>query len=269
MAFDPEKVDSYEAGWKAALFDRRLQLATAIFDAEYKDVQVPGSSGCIVSGVPTFCGITTNAGKARFRGVELEANWRMANDLATPGDRLTWAGTLGYLDAKYLHFLTVVNRDINGNIIPAQEVDVAKFRKIQNTPKWTLSGSLDYDTPAFGGRLDLNTTVSYRSSSQQFEIRSPGLDQKGFALWDANLIWRSASKRFEIGLHGKNLLDKRYIVSGYNFLLQNPWTGDFITAAGVPITSPTQAVPTLGRTGVLTAFEGAPRQVWVSLGVNF
>ncbi|HEX6740549.1 MAG TPA: TonB-dependent receptor [Sphingomicrobium sp.] len=270
MAFDPEKVDSYEAGWKAALFDRRLQFAAAVFDAEYKDVQVPGSAGGVTAGgVPTFIGITTNAGKARFRGVELETNWRVANDLATTGDRLTWAGTLGYLDAKYLHFVTTVNRNINGAPIPATQVDIAKFRKIQNTPKWTLSGSLDYDTPAFGGRLDLNTTLSYRSKSQQFELRSPGLDQKGFALWDANLVWRSASKRFEVGLHGKNLADKRYVVSGYNFILQNPWTGDYITAAGVPITAPTQAVPTLGRTGVLTAFYGAPRQVWLSLGVNF
>jgi iron complex outermembrane receptor protein len=278
MAFDPEKVDSYEAGWKAALFDRRLQLALAVFHADYKDVQVPGSAGGVTAGgVPTFVGITTNAGKARFRGVELETNWRMANDLATTGDRLTWAGTLGYLDAKYIDFVTLVNRDINGALIldpvthlpTSIEVDVAKFRKIQNTPKWTLSGSVDYDTPAFGGRLDLNTTLSYRSKSQQFELRSPGLDQKGFALWDANLVWRSASKRFEVGLHGKNLADKKYVVSGYNFLLQNPWTGDYITAAGVPITAPTQAVPTLGKTGVLTAFYGAPRQVWLSLGVNF
>ena len=270
MAFDPEKVDSYEAGWKAALFDHRLQFALSVFDAEYKDVQVPGSAGGFTAGgVPTFVGVTTNAGKARFQGVELETNWRLANDLATSGDRLTWAGTLGYLDAKYVHFNTVVTRDINGNVIPAQEVDVAKFRKIQNTPKWTLSGSLDYDTPAFGGRLDANTTLSYRSKSQQFELRSPGLDQKGFALWDANLVWRSSGNRFEVGLHGKNLTDKRYIVSGYNFLLQNPWTGDFITAGGVPITSPNQAVPTLGRTGTLTGFYGNPRQVWLSLGVNF
>ena len=34
ITFKPEKVDSYELGWKASLFDRRLQLATAIFDAE-------------------------------------------------------------------------------------------------------------------------------------------------------------------------------------------------------------------------------------------
>ena len=46
ITFKPEKVDSYEFGWKAALLDHRLQLATAIFDAEYHDVQVPGSSPC-------------------------------------------------------------------------------------------------------------------------------------------------------------------------------------------------------------------------------
>ena len=86
MAFDPEKVDSYEAGWKAALFDHRLQFAADVFDAEYKDVQVPGSEGCVVDGVETFCGVTTNAGKARIRGVELETNggWRaISRPLAT------------------------------------------------------------------------------------------------------------------------------------------------------------------------------------------
>jgi iron complex outermembrane receptor protein len=272
MAFDPEKVDSYEAGWKASLFNRRLQFAAAVFDAEYKDVQVPGSAGGVTaSGVPTFVGITTNAGKARFRGVELETNLRAANDLATQGDRLNFAGTLGYLDAKYIHFNTVVTRDITGALIRNSAgvpisiaADVADFRKIQNTPKWTLSGTVDYDTPAFGGRLDLNTNLSYRSKSQQFELRVPGLDQKGFALWDANLVWRSGDKRYELGVHGKNLANKKYIVSGYNFLLQNPWTGDFITANGSPGIS-----PTLGRTGVLTGFYGNPRQVWLSAAVNF
>src|SRR3954453_2054424 len=218
MAFEPEKVDSYEADWKAALFKRRLQFALAVFDAEYKDVQVPGSFGAVINGVPTFVGVTTNAGNARFRGVELETNFRAAHDLATAGDRLTLAGTLGYLDAKYLQFIT--------QIAGAGPVNVAKDRKIQNTPKWTLSGSLDYDMPMARGRLNINTTLSYRSKSQQFELRTPMLDQKGFALWDANLIWRSGDKRYELGLHGKNLANKRYIVAGYNFLNQDPFTGD-------------------------------------------
>ena len=254
MTFKPETVDSYEAGWKASLLDRRLQFAAAIFDAEYKDVQVPGSAGCTVNGIQTFCGITTNAGKARIRGIEWESNARIAQDIANSNDRLNFATSVGYLDGKYLQFIT----NIGG-----ASVDVAKDRKIQNTPKWTLSGSLDYDTPLAGGRLDLNSTLSYRSSSQQFEIATPGLDQKGFALWDANLVWRSSGARYEIGLHAKNILNKKYIVSGYNFLAQNPFTGAFILGAnGKP-------VPALGDTGILTAYYGNPRQVFLSAAINF
>lgn len=274
MTFKPEKVDSYEAGWKASVFDHRLQFATAVFDAEYKDVQVPGSAGCISGGVPTFCGITTNAGGARFRGVELETNLRAGENIATPGDRFTVSGSLGYLDAKYTKFITGVNRDITGALIidpvtlkpKTILVDVAKYRHIQNTPKWTLSGTLDYDTPALGGRLDLNSTVSYRSATQQFELASPMLDQPGFALWDANLVWRSPGNRYEFGIHGKNLTNKKYITGGYNFLLQNPWTGQYIlpNAAGTPGLS-----PTLGKTGILTAYYGNPRQIFVSAAVNF
>ena len=263
MTFKPEKVDSYEIGWKASVLDHRLQFASAIFDAEYKDVQVPGSAGCTVGGVQTFCGITTNAGGARFRGVEFESNLRLAENMATPGDRLTFSDSLGYLDAKYTHFVSVVTMDINGNRIAPTQVDLANYRKIQNTPKWTLSGTLDYDTPAAGGRLNLNTTLSYRSASQQFELRSPGLDQPGFALWDANLVWRSSGNRWELGLHGKNLLNKKYIIGGYNFLSQNPYTGNFIlNGAGLPI-------PTLGKTGVLTAYYGNARQVFLSAAYNF
>ena len=258
MAFDPEKVDSYEIGWKASLLNRRLQFATAIFDAEYKDVQVPGSEGCIdSSGHTSFCGVTTNAGKARFRGVEIETNARLAQDFAAVGDRLNLAATLGYLDAKYLQFIT--------NIPGVGPVDVANFRKIQNTPKWTLSGSLDYETPLADGRLDVNSTLSYRSKSQQFELASPMLDQPGFALLDANIVWRSAGNRYEIGLHGKNLLNKKYIVAGYNFLTQDPFTGQFI------LNGDGKYIPAsgLGQTGVLTAYYGNPRQVFLSAAINF
>jgi len=266
MAFDPEKVDSYEAGWKASMFNKRLQFALAAFQANYKDVQIPGSFGAVINGVPNFVGVTTNAAKARFRGVELETNLRIAQDMATAGDRLSFAGTLGYLNAKYLSYQTVVSFDPITHLPLARPItlDLSGFRKIQNTPKWTTSGTLDYDTPAFGGRLDLNTTVSYRSASQQFELAIPGLDQGGFALWDANLVWRSGDRHWEFGVHGKNLANKKYVVSGYNFMRQDPFTGAFILANGNPGLS-----STLGLTGVLTGFYGNPRQVWLSAAFNF
>jgi iron complex outermembrane receptor protein len=265
MAFDPETVDSYELGWKGALFDKRLRMAVAIFRANYKDVQVPGSAGGVTAGgVPTFVGITTNAGKARFQGIEVEANWAIAEDLATQGDRLNFNGALGYLDAEYREFITVVNRDMDGVPVPAHEEDMADFREVQNTPKWTLSGGLNYDTPIGSGRLNVNTNVSYRSSSQQFEIAAPGIDQDGFALWDASIVWTSANDRWSIGLHGKNLTDTRYKTSGYVFLLQNPYTGEYINNAGQPAYT-----PSLGREGILTAFYGNPRQVFLSVGAKF
>ena len=71
------------------------------------------------------------------------------------------------------------------------------------------------------------------------------------------------SGRYTIGLHGKNLTNTKYITSGYNFLAQDPLTGDFLrNGAG-------NLVPTLGKEGVLTAYYGNPRQVFVSLGLNF
>ena len=252
--FDPEKVTSYEIGYKASLFDRRLRLAIAGFYADYKDVQVPGSVGAVINGIPTFVGVTTNAGKATFKGIEVET-------LATlfrgeDGSRLTFAGTLGYLDAQYDEFIT--------NIPGQGPVDVADFRRIQNTPKWTLSGTLDFSTPLAGGTADINTTLSWRSKTFQFETPSPFLDQEGYALWDANLVWTSRTERWSIGLHAKNILDKQYITSGYQFLSVNPVTG-------VPLTNPVtgNVIPSLGREGVVTTFYGNPRQLFLSLGMKF
>jgi iron complex outermembrane receptor protein len=251
MSFDPETVVSYELGYRAALFERRLNLSLALFHADYSDVQVPGSIGTVLNGQPTFIGVTTNAGKARFQGVEFEGNALVARDFGTQGDRLNLAWSLGYINADYLEF------------IDARGIDVADRRGIQNTPAWTASGTLNYQTPFASGTLNLGTTLSYRSRTQQFEIRIPGIDQPAYALWDANIVWRSGDDRWLIGLHGRNLTDKRYITSGYNFLAQNPDTGDFLR------NPQGRLIPTLGSEGILSAFYGNPRQVYLSVGLNF
>jgi iron complex outermembrane receptor protein len=251
--FDPEKVTSYEVGYKAALFERRLRLALAGFYADYKDVQVPGSVGAVINNVPTFVGVTTNAGKARMKGIEAEA---VATLLRTSdGSRLNLSGTLGYLDAKFRKYITFVP-----GVGP---VDVAAFRRVQNTPKWTMSGTLEFSTPVGGGALSASTTVSWRSKTFQFETPSPFLDQPGYALLDAHLVWTSPDDRYTIGLHGKNLTNQRYITSGYQFLAVDPVTGVPLRTAGGAV------IPSLGKEGVVTTFYGNPRQMFVSFGVKF
>jgi len=89
-------------------------------------------------------------------------------------------------------------------------------------------------------------------------------------LVDASLVWKSTGG-VSIGLHGKNLLDKQYKTSGYQFLTVNPVTGEPVRS--VTPTSPLFNVPgiapSLGREGVVTAFYGNPRQVFLSLGYKF
>ena len=254
LGFLPESVESYEIGYKASLLDRRLTLAVAAFRADYSDVQIPGSSGCVVGGVATFCGVVTNAGKARFQGLEIEASAKVARDFATPGDALTLSGSLGYIDAKFLRYITN---------IASRPTDVSAFRRVQNTPEWTASGSLVYATPIGSGRLNANTTVSYRSKTNQFEIPNPFLDQEAYATWDASLVYRSAGDRWSVGVHAKNILNQQYKTSGYTFLVADPTTGALTRNAQGNFIS------ALGTEGVLSAFYGNPRQVFATVGVKF
>ena len=267
MAFDPEKVTSYEVGWKGSFFDKRVFAGLALFHADYKDMQIPASVPCVVSGINSFCGLTSNAGKAVIQGVEFEGNARVFGNPGGP--RLNFGWSLGYLDAKFKEFLTLLAVDENLAPLPGglQNVDVADFRKIQNTPAWTASGTLSYNTPLAGGSLNLTSTLSYRSKSQQFEIASPLLDQKGFALWNAGMTYDLPGGHWTVGLYGKNLTNKKYITAGYNFLFQNPYTGQYVGNGVAP--GPAFGVPgydaALGREGVLTGYYGNPRQIFMTV----
>ena len=253
LSFEPETVDSYELGWKGSFADNAINLALTGFYADYTNVQVPGSAGFDSNGDgvnDTFIGVTTNAGKAEFKGIEFEGNAVFAREFAGSGSFLSFNATLGYIDGEYKRF------------IDARNIDVANLRCIQNTPKWTMSGTFSGVFPAFSGNITASTTVSYRSKTFQFETPSPFLDQPGYALWDASLIWRDDEDRFSFGLNAKNILDKQYITSGYQFLATAPDGTPTRNAAG-------NLIPTLGTEGVATAFYGNPRQVFVTAAVKF
>ncbi len=232
LSFAPEKVDSYEIGWKASLLDDRLFISLAAFKADYTDVQIPGSVGFDSDGDGTndsFIGITSNAGDADVDGFEFEGRAIVGKDFAGPGSRLTFNWALGILDAQYNTFI-----DAFGN-------DVADQRVFQNTPDITAHAGFDLGLPIANGIVDFLGSVSLRSDSSQFELPGP-LDQDGFALVDASIVYTDDSDRWSVGVHAKNLFDKRYTVAGY----------DFVTGT------------VLGLEGNLTGFYGDPRRVFVT-----
>ena len=246
ISFDPETVDSYEIGWKGSLFNRALNFAIDGFYARYNDVQIPGSIGVDANGdgiFESFAGVTTNAARAEFKGIEAEINARLAQGYAGPGSAVTFNGTLGWIDGEYKEFYV-------------NNVNVADQRYIQNTPEWTLSGTFGTYLPVGKGTLYASGTVSYRSATHQFETAIPWLDQPGYALVDANLTYSFGEDgRYEIGIHGRNLTDQRYIPSGYNYLAYNAATDTYTS--------------TLGLEGIATAFYGNPRQLFGSFRIKF
>ena len=70
------------------------------------------------------------------------------------------------------------------------------------------------------------TEIARPTGVASLDATIPGnlmLAQDGYALWDAGLVWTSADRKIQVGLHGRNLPDKRYKMAGYNFseLLQH------------------------------------------------
>jgi iron complex outermembrane receptor protein len=225
-------VNSYEIGLKSNWWDKRVTTSIALVYADYTDVQIPGSLGFDSDGDGTedsFIGITSNAGDADMLGLELES-------LAYLSEKFSLGFSLGYLDAKYNEF------------IDAFGVDVADERVFQNTPEWTSSATLTYETPmslfSNAGSFAVITSLSYRSETSQFETPVALLDQDAYTLWDLSLVWEDDAGHWQAGLHAKNLTDEEYKVAGYNF-------------------------PALGLEGSITAFYGNPMTLTATVRYQF
>jgi iron complex outermembrane receptor protein len=198
--YEPETIDTYEAGMKGAFLDRTLFVNFATFFSKYKNQQVTIQVPALPSGIASF---VDNAGKADIFGFELET--RMV-----PSRHLSATVAVGYTDAEYKEFLTF----ISGGTTP---IDVAAQRAFQNTPKWTANASATWSGDVGGGTLAFTPAVSMRSDVQMFEIATPALDQDGYVLLDASVNWTSGDGHYRIGIAGRNLTDQRYRVGGYNF----------------------------------------------------
>jgi iron complex outermembrane recepter protein len=217
----PEEVSTIEVGLKSSMNGGRLQTNAAVFYTDYKNVQIPGSIPTYdASGnVNGFAGTLTNAGKAKIDGLELEMIAYLTNALSV-------SAMYSHIDAKYKEWFVA-----NG----AGLVNIAGSTEFQNTPKNAANLSVNYDWPfAVAGRagtLSLTNSLAYKSKVYQTEIARPtgvasldatipgnlALAQGGLSLWDAGLVWTSADRKYQVGLHGRNLTDKRYKVAGYNF----------------------------------------------------
>ena len=240
--YQPETVSSTELGLKGSVFDHRLSFATDIFNADYKNQQIttqyPATAG--------IASVVENAAASRIRGWEAEGSGRIT-------DAFTVNFTLGYTDAKYNKYISYIPLGTPGATCTGY-CDVSGQRFFAYTPKW--DGSI---TPIYTwdlgehGRLRASATAAYRGPYEIYDIPHPEIDQtKGYWLYDANLVWTSASNRWEVGLHGKNLSDEKYKAAGYFFNNSAPSGVNYNNYANTT-----------------NAFYGPPRTILLTVSAKF
>jgi len=197
FSFKPETATTYELGLKSEFADRTVRLNGAIFDTEYKDMQVSQLVGL---------GFTTNnAGKSRIRGIELEVEY-------APIQRLTLGVSGGLLDAKYLQFPDCDSLGLAQN---------CSGNQLQFTPKWNLATNVDYRQPVTGGVVVFHADSSSRAYEYSDAVNSDGVRtlNDGSASWPLRIggytlvgarMGFESDQGWGVYAWAKNLTDKDY-----------------------------------------------------------
>ena len=158
------------------------------------------------------------------------------SDRSANGSRLNFAGTLGYLDAQYDEFITNIPGQPGRSTSPISGASRTRrngrFQGRSTTPSPLAGGELSAINHLVLPEQDLPVR------NAEPVPRSAGLRPVGRAASSGpapTTATRSGSTR-------KNILDKQYITSGYQFLAVNPVTG-------VPLLTPGRATSSRASAG--------------------
>jgi iron complex outermembrane recepter protein len=206
LTLKPETVDTYEAGYKAMFFDRRVQFTSAIFYNKYKGIHVT-TSGCTAPNPPTCIGVNSdisnalvNLQSARTYGAEASINWRVTS-------ALTLSGNVGYLNAKYQTAFFAGNALVLGRNASGNDMILA--------PKWQGGAQLSYDQPVSDDwRVKGNVLFSFISRHYFSTDENPTADQPGYKTVNVRIGTVTVDDRIGFYLFANNLFDKRYFVFG-------------------------------------------------------
>lgn len=231
--FKPEKVSGFEGGIKSTLLDNQLRLNFDGFWYTYKGLQVDYFDPT------TIRYLTTNAGKARTRGLELETVFAPHS---LPGLQLNASGA--FTDAKYTSF---ARAPCLGGETPAEGCNLAlnaagtaytlqslTGQHTPQAPKWTATFGGDYSQPIGNDlKIGLSTNVRYSSRYKTYAFAPDSAArffQKQYATVDASLSLARQDDRWEVQLIGKNLTNHFIVTSAFDLTYTGSGTG---TAAGV------------------------------------
>jgi iron complex outermembrane receptor protein len=211
-SFKPEKLLSYEAGFKSQWLDNRLRVNADGFYSSYRDFQVS-----VFQPSPRFGAFSqeTNAQNAEIWGTEFEA-------AAIPVRGVEGSVNYSFLAPQYTKWIDPVIDD-NGNI--TGHVDVTHQRAFAHTPHHQATVGLTYTAP----RTTTGTFSAHVDTYWQDRVVFIANNQTAGAQADEGWAYALANGRLaytgiplekgslDVALYGHNLLDKKYRTYGIDF----------------------------------------------------
>ena len=185
---------TYEAGIKASLFDDRLELDASVYHNDIKN------------GVMTYVDPALGAFRTTYQDYETSGFELQGRMLISDG--LTLMGGLGYTHSE-LGDNGAKTNTVSGNGVP-------------NTPKWTVTTGLQYDTSANVLNLpgSLSFGVQYQFTGSRPADVDNSFDLKPYQIVDSRIGWTNDANDLEIYAFGRNLLDQRAETFGALYLGQ-------------------------------------------------
>jgi iron complex outermembrane receptor protein len=188
VPYKPEKLDSFEVGFKSTLMDGLATFNGSAFYYDYTDYQA-------FKFVNFSTVVTNNA--ATIKGAEVELNVR-------PFTGLELMTGISYVDA--------VVKDVPiSNALGSAVVD----RRPPFTSKWQANASIRYAFPLASGEASLQGDAQYRSTFFFSLTNFDATRVKGYTLLNARVAWTTPDERWELAAFGKNLSDERYRTVGF------------------------------------------------------
>ena len=202
--FEEETAQSLELGIKSTHWDGRARTSLTFFQTDVDDLQVSSFVGV------SF--VVTNAAKMRSKGVELETQLALTDEVEV-------GGSIMYLDSKFESFAnagctiyqlaefgTPCQQDLSGKTTPF-------------APEWSGAVYIAYERP-LGSSLVLRIRADSVYKDEMFldGDLDPNILQDDYFKINARVAIGAADDRWEASLYGRNLTDE----ATYSFMLDAP-----------------------------------------------
>jgi iron complex outermembrane receptor protein len=200
LAFGPEKLVAYEAGFKSDLFGRMMRLNVSAFINKYDDILVTVSS-CPQTGNAAPCALPLNAGKATVKGGEAELSLRPARGFQIDA-------SLAYLNFKY----TEISASAASSGIGLEDEG-----QYISPWQWSIGAQYEIDLGRIGTvtpRIDVDHQDTFNRNANNVDAATGGRDifgrVAGRTLVNARVTFRTADRGWELAFESRNLTNKLY-----------------------------------------------------------